>query len=1048
VNWPSVERLFAAALDTPAEGREALLDSDPDDTVRAEVRRLLARHDALSRGHDPFLATLDIDRAATLVESVEPDDPPVIGRYEIVRRLGFGATGVVYLARDPSLARQVALKLLSPHLSHDATGIRRFTDEARAASRLDSPHIAAVYEIGRSEDGRLFIAMAYHEGETLRERIARGALPVAEAVRIAGDVADGLSAAHAKGIIHRDIKPENILLTERGACIVDFGIAKVAGETLTRTGAALGTAAYMSPEQTRGTGVDHRSDLWSLGVVLYEMLTGQRPFRADGGEALIFGIRYDAAEPVTALRPDVEPALARLVDRCLVKEPEGRYQSAANVLSALRAPVPSSAPALATRWRWAGAIVLVAGGLSGWHSWSGGGKPTSAVSTADLAVAVLPYRVVGPGVEYLREGMVDLLSFNIEGIKGLRKIDPATVITAWRRMQGTPSDAVDTASALKLARQVQARYLVTGSAVQLGEGIRLVAEVRDIARGEFRGLAQVSGSIDSVSWLVDQLTLELLRLNLLPSDGDHQPVSLSGFTTTSLPALKAYLAGEREYRVAHWRGAAQQYLRAIELDSTFARAMYRWLKASQWSGGPRAHPEYGRRLARLVDRLPERDRMLIRGDLGLKPDDRDYAAKISTLESLTLRYPDDVEAWVALGEVYFHTHGVSLLPTSTYRNAFTKALQLNPYYGEPYVHLIDDAFLQLDSAGARRLIDEYAVIDDSRKACSFQLAYDLVWGPETARDRALEALDTIAPLAAWSGCLPMGPLAAPPHALDRIGHMYQTVADTSSDAWSTLIAFHQLRLKELAPRGQIARVQEALAQVESLTGTAAWWVAGWQILLHLSGSPDSLAAHRAARKMMENPHPRGMFWIGVLALEERRWADADQTLRALDRRAHDLATGGDTILTSAVTSHAAALRAYMGLVRGGGRLRELEVALLLLQPRSIYAPEAAYLRFQIGKRLLEWGQLREAERYFLSFGPRDFYTSEVEWYLGRISQALGRPDEAVEHYRRFITWWQYADPGLRGPLQEAQVALSRLGTTNRTASAPVRTSPGWRGKSH
>ena len=390
MNWPAVERLFAAAIEIPLEERQALLDSDPDDAVRFEVRRLLMRHDALSSGQDSFLNALDLNQAATLIEVAEAEDPPAVGRYEIVRRLGSGATGVVYLARDPSLGRHVALKLLSPQLSHDVTGVRRFTDEARAASRLDNPHITAVYEIGRSGDDRLFIAMAYHEGETLRDRIARGAVPVAEAVRIAGDVADGLSAAHAQGIVHRDIKPENILLTARGACIVDFGIAKVAGETLTRTGAAVGTAAYMSPEQTRGARVDCRSDLWSLGVVLYEMITGHRPFRADGGEALIYSIRHDAAEPVTARQPGVARAVARVVDRCLEKEPERRYQSATAVLSVLRAPVPPPlGPGSARRWRRA-ALVTAAVAVAATAGLVGTPRPHTTTGSLEQLSTVLP----------------------------------------------------------------------------------------------------------------------------------------------------------------------------------------------------------------------------------------------------------------------------------------------------------------------------------------------------------------------------------------------------------------------------------------------------------------------------------------------------------------------------------------------------------------------------------------------------------------------------------------------------------------------------------
>jgi serine/threonine-protein kinase len=360
VNWSAVERLFATALETPPEHRDALLDShDLDETVRVEVRRLLARHDALSSAGDQdgrFLDALDLERATALFDTADAADPGTVGHYEIIRRLGRGATGIVYLARDPALDRDVALKLLSASLSADPTATRRFAEEARAASALDHRHIVTVYEFGRAEDGRFFIAMAYHQGETLRDRLVRGALPVEEAIRIAAEIADGLSAAHTRGIVHRDIKPENILLTPRGACIVDFGIAKVLGHTLTRTGAALGTAAYMSPEQTRGAGVDHRSDLWSLGVVLYEMLTGVRPFQAEGGEALVYGIRHDAPEAMTARQPGVAPAVAQVVDRCLEKDPERRYQSADALLSALRAPLPSSH----------GSNPSAGGGASGW----------------------------------------------------------------------------------------------------------------------------------------------------------------------------------------------------------------------------------------------------------------------------------------------------------------------------------------------------------------------------------------------------------------------------------------------------------------------------------------------------------------------------------------------------------------------------------------------------------------------------------------------------------------------------------------------------------
>ena len=440
------------------------------------------------------------------------------------------------------------------------------------------------------------------------------------------------------------------------------------------------------------------------------------------------------------LAPD--PAILALAERLHSTPRPGKPDPSRPPAIAVRAtpsgaaPSDSSVPAMRVavrrgriRWLAVATVLLGAAGLLGWQLLQRGHQFPSPALMADPAVAVLPFRVVGPDVDYLGEGMVDLLSFNVEGIEGLRKIDPSTVVTSWRTLGGSDSATMDQRSALEVARRVQAHYLVTGSAVQLGDDIRLVAEVRDVEHGELRGTAQVTGLIDSVPSLVDQLTLELLRLNLLPSDGEHQPVSLGQVTTASLPALKAYLAGEREYRVAHWREAAQHYQHAFELDSTFGRALYRLIKASDWGGGLEGNSEYIRRLIPLIDRLPERDQMLIRADLKLlRPGDLDPVPGLSMLDSLTRRYPDDVEGWVALGERHYHDRGLAFLPPTTYRRAFSRALQLNPHYREPYVHLIEDAFFRLDSVGARRLIEAYANIEGSQAGCTIQMAYDLAWG--------------------------------------------------------------------------------------------------------------------------------------------------------------------------------------------------------------------------------------------------------------------------------------------------------------------------------
>ncbi|MBI1875394.1 MAG: serine/threonine protein kinase, partial [Acidobacteria bacterium] len=232
-----------------------------------------------------------------------------VSHYRILEKLGGGGMGVVYKARDLRLDRLVAIKFLPPELTRDEEANKRFMQEAKAASALDHPHICTIHEIDETPAGQLFITMAFYDGETLKKRIEAGRLAIADALQIAIQVTEGLVQAHGSGIVHRDIKPANIMLTADGlAKIVDFGVAKLRGETgLTRTGSAVGTVSYMSPEQMRSDNVDQRTDIWAAGVVLYEMLTGERPFRGDSDVLVHNAILNDAPHSMKDLRPDIPP---------------------------------------------------------------------------------------------------------------------------------------------------------------------------------------------------------------------------------------------------------------------------------------------------------------------------------------------------------------------------------------------------------------------------------------------------------------------------------------------------------------------------------------------------------------------------------------------------------------------------------------------------------------------------------------------------------------------------------------------------------------------
>jgi serine/threonine-protein kinase len=403
------------------------------------------------------------------------------GRYQLIEELGRGGMGVVYKAEDTKLKRTIALKFLPSELTHIPDVKDRFMREAQAAAALDHPNICTVYEFDEAEE-KTFISMAYVEGQSLRKKLESGPLELEEALRIALQVAEGLKIAHKRGVVHRDIKSANIMVTEDNqAKIMDFGLARMTGGTLiTQEGMTMGTVAYMSPEQARGEKVDHRTDIWSFGVVLYEMFTGQLPFKGEHDQGVVYSILNEKPKPITDLRSEVPVSIGQVVDKTLEKNPDERYQQIDELLDDLKSIsagiVPEEIKArlrkakLRRRKRtilYAGVAGLVIAVVVIALNLFMGGR----VEAID-SIAVLPFENLtgDEGKEYFVDGATD------EVINQLSKIGAWRVISRTSVMHYKKMDK----PLAEIARELNVDAVVEGTVYQTGESVRIGVKLIDV----------------------------------------------------------------------------------------------------------------------------------------------------------------------------------------------------------------------------------------------------------------------------------------------------------------------------------------------------------------------------------------------------------------------------------------------------------------------------------------------------------------------------------------------------------------------------------------
>jgi eukaryotic-like serine/threonine-protein kinase len=945
-------------------------------------------------------------------------------RYVLEREIGAGGMATVYLARDLRHKRSVALKVVRPELA-GASGGERFLREIELVARLQHPHILPVFDSGvllqPDRSPTPYFVMPFVEGETLRQRIQReGRLPIEEAVTITREVADALAYAHAHGVVHRDIKPENILLTGSHAVVADFGVAKAieVGATqpaatsaaLTRAGIAVGTPLYMSPEQAAAEEVDARSDQYSLACVLYEMLAGQPPFTGPTHQSVIAKTLSAPRPHVRRVRADVPAELEKAVLRAMALEPSARYPDMPVFGAALRRA--GSAPSARARRRsyaLAGLALLGAAVAGGWLATRSSVR--KAVVPAAESLAVLPFHASGPGVEFLGEGMMDLLATNLRGVGGINTVDPRVVLRKWSSSRPVGSD--DLSHALSVGRELHAGSVLMGSAVSTGGRVRLAADLYSI-EGDRLGRAQVDGPADSVLAVVDRLSLALLR-DVWRSKEPIPNLRVASLTTDSLEALRAYLEGERLYRRLNWDSALVAYTRAIEADSTFALAHLRRAQAFGWTGGygsQEAHQSVAAAV-RFAKRLPPRDRRLL---VGYSLFDQGKPSAIDSLRTFLNTFPDDVEGWYMLGESMYHIQAFRPRPPDSIDAVFDSVLRRDSTLFPALVHPLDLALIYRDRRQFDRYFPRFARTAPPEAVGAVKTAAATIWGPAPGDSAMLAAMKS-----------------EPFWVTEAAFSTYQSGQATSDSVFRAFT-----RPQEVAP-GSAALLSRSLAvRSQVLIGTGRWKES--QVLLDSLSryDPGKAGGTRAWGVVLGLAPPSGRPILDSVLRSLPPGPEAEYSTAMVDLLGGRVAEGrrvlGHALSSRDSASIPSSLRGLMVAADGWGQLlqgdtvngiRRMRVGLdLSAQPNE----ETAFPRLQFALSLAARAETRAEGIRWLRYGfdMLPLYKPLTLLALGHTYEAAGARDSAVQAYNQFLRFWDKADPELQERVREARSALQEL----------------------